>query len=153
MRVLLTVLVGGALVLSSPVRSAGSEACTADATKALVRSFVSGYAAGRVRAIDRMVAPAPRFHWFSAGPPQARLGAPSQERSTLARYFRARVREHERIRIVRLGAGYDPHRRIVNFGGELVRSADDIRPRRGATAFKGAADCVTGRPAFIVWSM
>jgi hypothetical protein len=153
MRVLLTVFVGGALALSSPARSSESEACTADATKALVRSFVSGYAAGRVRAIDRMVAPAPRFRWFSAGKPQARLGAPSHVRSTLVRYFRARVREHERIRIVQLGAGYDPRRRIVNFGGELIRSADDIRPPRGPTAFKGAVDCVAGRPAFIVWSM
>jgi hypothetical protein len=153
MRVLLSVLVGGALVFSNPVRSSAGEGCTADATKALIASFVRGYGAGRVGAIDRMFAPAPRFAWFSAGKPQSRLGMPSHARSTLAAYFRARVRKHERIRIVRLGAGYDPRRRIVNFGGELIRSADDIRPRRGPTPFKGAADCLSGRPTFIVWSM
>jgi len=153
MRVLLALLAAGAIVLGNPDRSRGTEACTADATKALIQSFVRGYAAGHVAAIDRMFAPAPRFAWFSAGKPQSRLGMPSHARSTLAAYFRARVRKHERIRIVRLGAGYDPRRRIVNFGGELIRSADDIRPRRGPTPFKGAADCVTGRPAFIVWSM
>jgi len=153
MRVLVAVLVSGALMLSAPGQSSGSNACTADATKALIQSFVRGFGAGHVRAIDRLFAPAPRFVWFSAGPPMSRYGAPSHVRSTLARYFRARIRKHERIRITELGAGYDPKRRIVNFGGELVRAADDIRPRRVPTPFKGAADCVTGRPSFIVWSM
>jgi hypothetical protein len=60
---------------------------------------------------------------------------------------------HERLRLTALGAGYDPARDIVNFGGKLVRSADDIRPRRPLHAFKGAADCVSGRQTLIVWSM
>jgi hypothetical protein len=153
MRVLVALLASGAIVLWSPDRSPGTEACTADATKALIQSFVRGYGAGHVAAIDRMFAPEPRFVWFSAGRPQSRYGEPSHERSTLRAYFRARIRKHERIRLTELGAGYDPRRRIVNFGGKLIRSADDIRPRRGPTNFKGAADCVTGRPALIVWSM
>jgi hypothetical protein len=126
--------------------------CTADATKALVRSFVRSYGTGRVAAIDRMFAPEPRFQWFSSGKPGARLGAAAYERSTLGRYFRSRVRAHERMRVTELGAGYDPRRRIVNFAGKLVRSADDIRVRPPQD-FKGAADCLSGPPTLIVWSM
>ena len=39
--------------------------------------------------------------------------------------------------------------KIVNFSGKVVRSADDIRPRPPQD-FKGAADCVSGRPTLIV---
>src|ERR671926_1215904 len=136
---------------ASPQRSAGA-ACTADATKALVGAFVRGFARGEVRAIDRMWAPVPRFRWFSTGPPGARLGARARNRATLATYFRARVRAGERLRLTVLGAGYDPAPKIVNFGGKLVRSANDIRPR-GPQDFKGAADCRSGRPLLILWSM
>jgi hypothetical protein len=141
-----TALVGAVvLAVASP--------CSADATRVLVHSFVRDYSAGRVAAINRMWAPAPRFQWFSSGKPGARLGGPAYVRSTLARYFRSRVRMHERLRLTELGAGYDPARDIVNFAGKLVRSADDIRRRRPPQAFKGAADCVSGRPTLIVWSM
>jgi hypothetical protein len=141
-----TALVGAVvLAVASP--------CSADATRTLVRSFVRDYSAGRVAVIDRMWAPAPRFQWFSAGKPGARLGRPAHVRSTLARYFRSRVRVGERLRLTELGAGYDPARNIVNFGGKLVRSAHDIHRRRPPHDFKGAADCVSGRPILIVWSM
>ena len=59
---------------------------------------------------------------------------------------------HEAIRLIRLGGGYDAKRGIVNFGGKLVRSADDLRPR-GPQDFKGAAVCLAGRPLLVVWSM
>jgi hypothetical protein len=79
------------------------------------------------------------------------LGPAAYVRSTLGRYFAARARAHERIRLTELGAGYDPDRNIVNFGGKLIRSADHLRPVRHD--FKGAADCVAGHPTLIVWSM
>jgi hypothetical protein len=59
---------------------------------------------------------------------------------------------HERIRIVELHARYDPRRDIVNFYGKLVRRADDIH-QVPPKDFKGAADCVSGGPTLIVWSM
>ena len=127
-------------------------ACTADTTKALIRGFVRNYSAGRVAVINRMWAPEPQFRWFSAGKPGARLGPPAYVRSTLARYFRSRIRLHERLRLTELRARYDPWTKIVNFSGKVVRSADDIRPRPPQD-FKGAADCVSGRPTLIVWSM
>ena len=134
---------------SLPASEAG---CTADVTKALIRKFARNYSLGRVSVIDRLWAPEPRFYWFSSGPPGARLGPPAYVRATLASYFRSRVRRHERIRLTEVRARYDPRRKIVNFSGKLVRSADDLPPRP-PTDFKGAADCVSGRPALIVWSM
>ena len=131
--------------------TAARGACTADTTKAVVRSFVRGYNSGQVSAINRLFAPEPRFMWFSTGPPGARLGPRAYGRATLVAYLRTRVRVHERIRVTQLGAGYDPKRKIVNFGGKLIRSADDLRP--SLRDFKGAADCVSGRPSLIVWSM
>jgi hypothetical protein len=126
--------------------------CTVPATKIVVRDFVRDYARGRIGAIDRLWAPAPRFQWFSTGRPGARLGRRAYDRATLMAYFRRRIHAHEKLRLIRLGAGYDRTRRIVNFSGRLVRSADDAG-HRPAQDFKGAADCVSGRPILIVWSM
>jgi hypothetical protein len=149
-----TALISAVLLLATSGTGArASGGCTADATRALVQSFVRNYSAGRVAVINRMWALEPRFQWFSSGKPGARLGRPAHVRSTLARYFRSRIRVHERLRLTELGAGYDPARDIVNFAGKLVRSADDIRPRRPPHDFKGAADCVSDRPMLIVWSM
>jgi hypothetical protein len=148
-----TALAAIVLLVATSTGARASSACTADATRVLVHSFVRDYSAGRVAVINRMWAPEPRFQWFSTGKPGARLGPPAYVRSTLARYFRSRVRAHERLRLTELRAGYDPRRRIVNFSGKLVRSADDIRLRRPPHDFNGAADCVSGRPMLIVWSM
>jgi hypothetical protein len=155
----LTVSLACAFVPASVSRAGPSadriarEACTANATKVLVRAFVRGYDKGHVQLIDRMWARSPRFHWFSSGAPGARLGQRAYDRTTLAAYFRSRVRVHERIRLTLLRAGYDPTRDIVNFSGKLVRSARDIRRPRGPRDFKGAADCLSSRPMLIVWSM
>jgi hypothetical protein len=146
-------LAAGAAIARGGQQQVATTGCTADATKVLVRSFARNYGAARVALINRMFAPKPRFQWYSTGKPGERIGRPSYVRSNLARYFRSRVRVHERLRITELGAGYDPARDIVNFAGKLVRSADDIRPRRSPHDFKGAADCVVGRPTLIVWSM
>jgi hypothetical protein len=149
-------LVGSVVLLvasGQPAQGRGAKTtCTAGTTKALIRAFTRNYSAGRVAVIDRMWAPEPRFRWFSSGKPGARFGPPAYVRSTLARYFRSRVRVHERLRLTELRARYEPRRRIVNFFGKLVRSADDIDPRP-PQAFKGAADCESGGPTLIVWSM
>jgi hypothetical protein len=140
-------------LVSAVLLATSGTGCTGEATQALVHSFARNYSAGHVAVINRMWAPEPRFQWFSTGKPGARLVRAAHVRSTLARYFRSRVKVHERLRLTELGAGYDPARNIVNFGGKLVRSADDIHRRRPPHAFKGAADCVAGRPTLIVWSM
>ena len=146
-------LLAAGLGLGAGPAHAGAETsgCTAEATKALVHTFVGDYNAGRLASIDRLWAPAGRFQWYSSSPPGARLGRRAYDRKTLIAYFRSRVRAHERIVITKLGAGYDPKRKIVNYGGKVMRRADDVTPR--LLDFKGAADCVSGRPSLIVWSM
>jgi hypothetical protein len=125
--------------------------CTAVMAKALVQKFVRDYDSGQVAVIDRLWAREPYFHWFSTRAPGARLGAAAYNRSTLASYFRARVRAHEHLRVIKLGAGYDANRSIVNFAGKLVRRADHLRAG-GPEDFKGAVRC-GNRPLLIVWSM
>ena len=125
--------------------------CSAATTKTLVRSFAADYSDGRVAAIDRMFAPEPYFQWFSSSAPGSRLGGQAYDRATLAAYFRARARAHERIILTTLSARYDPNRNIVNFSGELLRRADDVPAARHP--FKGAAACRSDRPTLIVWSM
>jgi len=151
-------LAGAARSEATPDLMSSSD-CTAAATETLVHQFVSDLNTGRLARGDRLWAPAPRFQWYST---PGRSGDASKNRATLVAYLRTRVREHERILLTELGAGYDPQRKIVDFGGKLTRSADDIRPElvRGAHGprpiqhpFKGAADCVSGHPLLIVWSM
>jgi hypothetical protein len=147
--VVVLAVVAATATRASPARA---DACTAAAAKALVRSFVADYGRGRVAAIDAMWAAEPYFQWYSTRAPGGRLGARAYDRATLAAYFRARVRVHERIVLTALFAGYDPKRNLVNFGGKLVRRADDIHSA-ATHPFKGAADCRSGGPSLIVWSM
>jgi hypothetical protein len=146
--VVLLLVPTGAAAMSSP-------GCTAVTTQALIRTFVSDLNTGRLEAVNRLWAPAPRFQWYSTGAPGRRTGPKAKVRATLIPYLRGRVKMHERIKLVRLGAGYDPARRLVDFGGKLLRNADDIAPRQRSIVhdFKGAADCISGRPLLIVWSM
>ena len=137
--------------LAALLLAASPSGCGAATTKALIADFVSAYNAGHAAQAARYFAPTPTFRWFSTGPPATRNGEASHARSTLLAYFRNRAGHHERIRIVKLGAGYDPARDIVNFGGKLTRRADD--GRTPVKDFKGAADCLTGSPRLIVWSM
>jgi hypothetical protein len=134
-----------------PGRVEHNMTCTAVTTKALVQKFVRDYDSGQVAAIDRLWAPEPYFQWFSTRAPGARLGAAAYNRSTLASYFRARVRAHENLRVTKLGAGYEANRKIVNFAGKLVRRADHL-PEGAPKDFKGAVRC-GNRPLLIVWSM
>ena len=152
LRLGLLALVAGVAAASGTAASAAPSPCTAGATEALVRSFVAGYKAGHVAAIDRMWAPEPYFQWYSTIGPGSRLGSKAYDRTTLAAYFRTRTRVHEKIVVTQLHAGYDPKRNLVNFSGKLVRSADDL-PATGPKDFKGAAACRSTGPTLIVWSM
>ena len=151
--VFLAVAVVAAGAASSQARLAGTAAgCSARAAKALVREFAADYSRGRLARADRLWAPAGRFQWYSTGGAGRRLGAAAEDRATLASYLRGRAGRHERIRITKLTAISDAERNLVHFSGTLQRTADDI-PQRPPQDFKGAADCVSGRPLLIVWSM
>jgi len=151
---------GGCLAVApmhAPAATTPPPGCTAAATRALVHRFVGDFNTGRLEAIDELWAPAPRFRWYSSGGSGKRLGAAAYNRATLIPYLRSRLREHEKLLIVKLGGGFEPSRQIANFAGKLIRSADDITPRLVPSPirhdFKGAADCIAGHLSLIVWSM
>ena len=168
---ILVTVVGAAAALAgclavAPMRATAATAappgCTAKSMRTLVHRFVDDFNTGRLEAIDELWAPTPRFQWFSTGGPGKRLGAAAYDRATLIPYLRSRIREHEKLLIVKLGGSYEPSRHIANFAGKLTRSADDITPRLVPSPngprpihhdFKGAADCVAGHLSLIVWSM
>jgi hypothetical protein len=148
--------------MHAPAATTPPPGCTAAALQTLVHRFVGDLNTGRLQAINTLWAPAPRFQWYSTGSPGKRLGPAAYNRATLIPYLRSRIHEHEKLVLVKLDGGYEPSRRIANFAGKLIRSADDItpqlvpgpngpRPRRHD--FKGAADCTTGHLQLIVWSM
>jgi hypothetical protein len=146
-------VVAAAAVTSGASRLAAHErGCTADSTTRLVYGFVASFNRGKVEAAVGVWAPAPRFQWYSTSRPGKRLGSSSMDRSTLASYFRSRARMHEKIQLIQFGAGYDPKRDIVDFGGKLIRRADDASRTPRQRDFKGAADCRSGHPSLIVWS-
>ena len=123
-----------AVALAGPAHGGGAKtACTPDAAKTLIHAFVRDYSAGRVAVINRMWAPEPRFRWFSSGKPGARLRAAAYVRSTLAGYFRSRVRVHERLRLTELRAGKDPARGIVDFSAASSCAAPTTSAALGRT--------------------
>jgi hypothetical protein len=126
--------------------------CTGSATETIVRRFVADFDAGKAAAAEVLFAPEPYFQWYSARAPGQRLENQAYERSTLRAYFEARVRAHERLQLTRLQARYDAGRKIVNFSGKLIRSADRLHPS-APHWFKGAATCGPYGPMLIVWSM
>jgi hypothetical protein len=143
---------GASLTTASERTQISAGGCTVASTTQLVHVFVANFNRGRVEAAARLWAPAPRFQWYSTTQPGRRLGSRSKDRSTLVAYFRSRARLHEKMRLTKFAAGYDPKRNEVNFGGKLIRSADDAPRPPKERDFKGAADCISGRPSLIVWS-
>ena len=125
-----------ALALAAP-------SCTAGDGRAVVREFAGAWNRGDVAAAVRLWASEPEFQWLSSA---ERSGRRAYDRATLPSYIRSRVRAHERLRILRLGAGYDPARGIVNVAGKLARGGR-------AHDFKAAVVCGRGSPRLIVWSM
>jgi hypothetical protein len=115
--------------------------CGAQTTTQLVHRFVANANARHVAAAERAFAPEPAFQWFSA---RGRTGPEAYDRSTLRAYL---GRLDARLAITRFGAGYDPRRDLVDFGGMIRIGAAAAKP------FKGAASCATGAPLLIVWSM
>lgn len=135
---------GGSGLKETLVRSG---TCSAAETKRIVHGVVHAFSTGDIRMLNRLVAPASKFQWFSAPGPQARLGPAAYRRSTLPGYVRRRHRHHEQLEILRLDTSDQAD---GNFGLVIVRQARDY-PRRVVDA-KGKVDC-TSTPYLVVWSV
>jgi hypothetical protein len=133
--------------------------CAPDEVQTLVRQFVTAFNAGKVARLDKLFAKddhdgdaaTPSFQWYSTGPPGARAAPAAESRATLMRYFAARHRRGERLRLVWLSNG-GPSNGYFSFGFHIHRAARDMR-RPGTFEGKGAAICVTNRAQLAAWSV
>lgn len=113
----------------------------------IVRGVVDAFNAGDTQMLNRLVAPASMFAWFSAPGPQARLGRAAYRRLTLPEYVQRRHQRHERFVILTFGTSDQAD---GNFGLVVVRQASDY-PGRAVDA-KGKIDCA-GTPHLVAWSV
>src|SRR4051812_31562215 len=146
-RAWLVVLVGaGALAASVAPSAARSEVCTPEQTEAVFGAFVKAYNSGDSAALDRLIAPASSFVWFSVSGAGRRLGDRSKVRSTVPQYFAGRHAQRDQFRDTTFqGGGHG------QFGFLLTRMADDELPSRYEG--KGSVLCGDGGNVINVWSM
>jgi hypothetical protein len=122
-------------------------ACTAAATKAVVKRFFAAFSAGRVTQVDEFFAPGTRFRWYANSVrPARRLDADALDRDSLLGYLQRRQTRHERITVDTVHVNtYREADRSGNFSMLLRRTADDIPGGRQLPGGKGAVDCDSQR--------
>jgi hypothetical protein len=126
--------------------------CRPAATRNVVEEFLRSFSAGDVRTADRLFASIGVFRWYSTTAPGARLGRGAYVRETLRAYLEARARVREWLRLVRFRfTSADDANSLGHFNGVLRRSARGHPPR--TYLFKGTAECASGDPLLVVWSM
>jgi hypothetical protein len=130
----------------------GSFGCRPGPTRAVVDEFVEAFNAGDLHRVNDLFAAIGIFRWYSTTAPGARRGAAAYDRQALRGYLVSRVRERERLRIVRFRfTGAEQGGTLANFVGSLRRSARGFPAR--TYVYKGAAECSSGEPVLIAWSM
>ena len=141
--------VGPATVGGQQAPDPGGEpaACTAGATKAVVKGFFAALSAGRVTDLDGFFAPATRFKWYANSvPPATRLDSDALDRGSLLGYLQRRQAKHERITVdVVATNGYRAADSTGHFSMLLRRTADDIPSGAQLLGGKGAVDCESQR--------
>lgn len=123
--------------------------CAPGDARHVVERFVRAFNARNLPALDRVFAPTASFNWFSSGAPGVRLGPAAYDRSTLLRYFRARHRAGERLRLVRFSGGGNANG-YSHFQFFVERRARGVPPK--VYEGKGAAICAASGDTISVWS-
>jgi len=144
-----------ALALAPAATSGGTlppdqQDCAPGEARRVVERFVSAFNARNLTALNRVFAPKASFNWFSTGAPAPRFGSAAYDRSTLLRYFRARHRAGERLRLVSF-KGNGNSNGYAHFQFLLERRARALPP----TVYqgKGAAICAASGDTISVWSV
>lgn len=131
---------------------AAVQRCSESEVRELVATFVDAFNAGDLAELDRLVAPADSFKWYTVDGPGRVPGerGATGERETLIPYFSRRHARGERLEL--RGTRFNGNTLgYGNFSYRLRRRADDL----AATHYfgKGAAICTSGEDMIIVWSM
>lgn len=140
-------VIGGDSVPGAP------PACRPLAAANLVQRFLVAIATGDDLAISAILAPDPRFRWYTAALDDRSYAASgiSEARALLRR----RVQAHEGGRLLALRVQFDRRRGLGQLAYALTLKADDLLPARDGSdrlvEGKGAIHCDTG--TIIVWSM
>jgi len=133
--------------------------CTVPEAHQLVARFIRAFDVGASVRLDALWAKddhdgdagTPSFQWYSTGKPGARAGREAEDRSTLIRYFAARHRRGEQLRLVFMSRGGNSNG-YFNFGFHIHRQARDLQ-RPGVFEGKGAAICSNAGAQLAVWSV
>ena len=141
------------------VSSYATRDCTVPEAHQLVARFIRAFDAGASARLDALWAKddhdgdagTPSFQWYSTGKPGARAGREAEDRSTLIRYFAARHRRGEQLRLVFMSRGGNS-KGYFNFGFHIHRQARDLL-RPGVFEGKGAAVCSNAGAQLAVWSV
>jgi hypothetical protein len=141
-------------VVNDPFLSPGGVRCDVAAAAGALRRFTRAFTSGDLRALDALFG-RERFAWYSSGAPGARFSPAAERRATLLRYFAARHRMHDRLRLVSYRFnGYEEARVLGHFEFRATRQADDSPGgREQEIVGKGALDCLHAPVRFMVLSL
>jgi hypothetical protein len=143
-------LTGGALAASSAGGSKNQPDCSGAVAELTVKRFLAALSRGDISALSKVFASKPNFGWYSTTAPGERRTRVAEDRSSLPRYFRKRVAQHEQMRITKRHGGEDAPHNTAHLNGLLVRRARDLAPT--LFNFKTSVLC-SSPPQIIVWSM
>lgn len=132
--------------------TAGPLHCRPEQVGRLVVDFFA--AVNRGHLADIMRAFTKKNGWYSVtegNPRNGRRHFVAYRPAKLRSYFKARIRQHERMHLVEIDVGYERPGNLGHVAYSLIRSADDLDGYAEEAAGKGAIDCASGRIA--VWSM
>ena len=128
--------------------------CDAEAVHSTLRSFTHAFNTGDAKRLDRLFSRT-NFVWYSSAAPGRRTLSGAAQRSSLAAYFRARHRRHDRVALLTFRFnGYDEARRLGHFELTARRHADDYRNDSPfELTGKGALDCAKAARTFAVLTL
>ena len=122
--------------------------CSAPAVRDSVERLVAAMNIGEVAAADAVVAPTPRFQWFSVNP--ERLNADASDRASLREFLGAQVAVGQKTDLISFDfTFYRAEDRTGNFAFRLAQRSREAQPTEAAG--KGAVDCDNG--LIMVWTV
>lgn len=130
--------------------------CDKEEANAALDAFLLALVERQPAAANAAFAAKPDFKWYSTTAPGLRNELAAYRRETLLGYFRARVRKHEQLSVIKASLHYviGPSDDTAGANGYLRRRASDLGSAR--FGFKFAVRCsqeADGAPKIIVWSM
>ena len=134
--------------ISATGGAAAPPLCGADEVRASVERLITAMNVGDAAAADAVVAPKPRFQWFSVDP--ERSNSDATDRASLREFLGAQVAAGQQTELISFDfTFYRAEDRTGNFAFRLAQRSSEAQPTEAAG--KGAVDCDTG--LIMVWTV